>query len=34
MTDGQFAQALISDGVTLYLPDGIGMAWKDHLQKV
>lgn len=33
MTDGQFAQALISDGVTLYLPDGIGMAWKKFLEE-
>ena len=31
MTDAQFAQALISDGVTLYLPDGIGEAWRDFL---
>ena len=34
MTDGQFAQALISDGVTLYLPDGIGDAWRKFLKRV
>ena len=32
MTDGQFAQSLISDAVTLYLPDGIGTAWRRFLE--
>ena len=33
LTDAQFAQALISDAVTLYLPDGIGTAWRGFLEK-